>query len=72
MLMGNFAKLKGNHGLLTLFRPAQARALAVDRREEGQHAAHCSEIGAIPNRQQALFPGQFCQLPTVPSRSQRM
>lgn len=54
--MGNFADFfeRKNHGLPTLFRPAQARALAVDRREEGQHVAHCSEIGAIPNRQAAF------------------
>ena len=48
MLMGNLpTSLKGNHGLPTLFRPAQARALAAELGEEGQHAAHCSEIGAI-------------------------
>lgn len=51
--MGNFADFfeRKNHGLPTLFRPAQARALAVDRREEGQCAAHCSEMS---NPQAAL------------------
>ena len=55
MLMVNLpTSLKGKSWTTPLFRPAQARALAAELGEEGQHAAHCSEIGAIPNRQAAF------------------